>query len=126
MIENSLRLVFLFPCKDDTATQSVAWRIFFFFYELMRHRTKYTSKYEDFCHKRLPVVPAPVYAIKHLLVDNSHNFTKESFPEDSKYCNSKSHHYSSPFSQTIVEYRLLNIDINLQSSPSLIACANHT
>lgn len=36
-------------------------------------------------YRLLPVVPAPVYAIKHLLVDNSHNFIKESFPEDSKY-----------------------------------------
>lgn len=42
----------------------------------------------------LPVVPAPVYAIKHLLVDNSHNFIKESLPEDSKYWkNSKLYNY---------------------------------
>jgi len=42
----------------------------------------------------LPVVPAPVYAIRHLLVDNSHNFIKESFPEDSKYWNPKLYDYS--------------------------------
>lgn len=33
----------------------------------------------------LPVVPAPVYAIKHLLVDNSQSLTIESLPDDNIY-----------------------------------------
>jgi hypothetical protein len=44
-------------------------------------------------YRLLPVVPAPVYAIKHLLVDNSHNLIKESFPEDNKYWNLKLYKY---------------------------------
>lgn len=34
---------------------------------------------------RIPVVPAPVYAIKQRLVDSSHNFTVESLPDDKTY-----------------------------------------
>lgn len=33
----------------------------------------------------LPVVPAPVYAIRHLLVDNSQSLTIESLPDDNIY-----------------------------------------
>lgn len=32
-----------------------------------------------------PVLPAPVYAIRHLEVDNSHSFTIESIPADNRY-----------------------------------------
>lgn len=58
----------------------------------------------------LPVVPAPVYAIRHLLVDNSHNFIKESFPEDSKYWNPKLYDYS-----TVIE-------LKISQSISMIIC----
>jgi len=34
---------------------------------------------------RLPVVSAPVYAIRHLLAENSQSFTIESLPDDNLY-----------------------------------------
>lgn len=82
--------MFLFPCEETAYTQLRDGCVVIM---LVRHTTPNIfsfpfPKYEHI-HKRLPVVPAPVYAIKHLLVDNSHNFIKESFPEDSKYWNSK-------------------------------------
>ena len=36
-------------------------------------------------HTCLPVEPAPVKAMRHLVVDNSHSLTKESIPEDKTY-----------------------------------------
>jgi len=39
----------------------------------------------------LPVVPAPVYAMRHRLVDSSHSLMSESLPDDSRYCNKRQH-----------------------------------
>ena len=36
-----------------------------------------------------PVAPAPVYTIRHLLVESSHSFTMESMPQDSTYWRGK-------------------------------------
>jgi hypothetical protein len=39
----------------------------------------------------LPVVPAPVYAMRHRLVDSSQSLMRESLPDDSRYYNTHQH-----------------------------------
>ena len=52
---------------------------------LQTHQVSDSSSFQVDLFTCLPVEPAPVYAMRHLLVESSHNFTKESFPDDSTY-----------------------------------------
>lgn len=90
MIEDRLCLVLLFTCEKQYI--SITWLRALSRILISTRHTRTPNTFRvclNVFYRLLPVVPAPVYAIKHLLVDNSHNFIKESFPEDSKYCNSK-------------------------------------
>lgn len=92
VIKDSLCLVLLFTCGKTT--RSIVYSRLYYRKTNEAYRTERIPSMSKRICSLLPVVPAPVYAIRHLLVDNSHNFINESFPEDSKYWNPKLYDYS--------------------------------